>query len=109
MSAHLVKGSDPVLRNEAVHTLVDELLGEADRMLAVEDFEVPGKAAEGELTGADARVAIVDAALNAAYTPPFMTDLRVVILREVGNLTKDEAAPLVTYLEDPTPTTELVV
>jgi DNA polymerase III subunit delta len=109
VSAHLVKGADPVLRSEAVRALVDELLGEADRMLAVEDLEVPGRGAEGELTGADARIAVVDAALNAACTPPFMTELRVVIVREVGNLTKDEAAPLVGYLADPTPTTELVL
>lgn len=110
MSVHLVKGGDPILRDDTTRRLVDELLAGDDRSLALEELTIPGRtASEGEEGGTDARVAAVDAVLNAALTLPFMTERRVVVVHEVGNLTKDEAAPLVAYLEDPTPTTELVL
>ena len=110
MSVHLVKGNDPVLRDAAVDVLVRGLLGADDRTLALEEVEVPGRTStEGEAGGAEDRLAAVDAVLNAVCTLPFMSDRRVVVVREVGNLTKDEAAPIVSYLEDPTPTTELVL
>jgi DNA polymerase-3 subunit delta len=109
MSVHLVKGSDPILRDEALDGVVRELLGGEERMLALEEFTIPGKqASEGEAGGSEAREAAVRAALNAARTLPFMTAVRVVVVREVGHLTKEEAAPLVEYLADPSPSTELV-
>jgi DNA polymerase-3 subunit delta len=110
VSVHLVKGADPILRGDAAEALVTELLAGDDRSLAVEEFTIPGRAAaEGEEGGADARLAAVDAVLNAVFTLPFMTERRVVVVLDVGNLTKDEAAPLVAYFEDPTPSTELVL
>jgi DNA polymerase-3 subunit delta len=109
MSVHLVRGNDPVLREDAVSALVRELLGDDDRMLALEDVEIPGRSGEGEVGGTEARAAALDAALSAASTAPFMTTHRVVVVREIGNLTKDEAAPLVAYVGDPVPTTQLVL
>jgi DNA polymerase-3 subunit delta len=110
MSVHLVKGADPILRDDATEQLVGELLAGQDRSLAVEEFTIPGRVAtEAEEGGAEARLAAVDAVLNAVFTLPFMTERRVVVVREVGNLTKDEAAPLVAYFQDPTPSTELVL
>jgi DNA polymerase-3 subunit delta len=91
---------------------VTQLLGDDDRTLALESYEVPSRNVGGEESdagGAEARRAAVDAARNAALTPPFMTERRVVVLRDVGNLLKDEAAPLVAYLDDPSPTSELVL
>lgn len=110
MSTHLVRGNDPILRDDEVGVVVEELLAGDDPTLAREDVEIPGRgAAEGEAGGAEARLAAIDAVLNAVCTLPFMTDRRVVVVHEVGNLTKAEAAPLVEYLGDPTPTTELVL
>lgn len=110
MSVHLVKGDDPILRDQAVSRLVDELLGDVDRTMALEDFAVPGRGmAEGDATGADARLAIVNGVLNAATTLPFGADRRVVVLREIGLLTAAEVAPLVQYTKDPVETTELVL
>ena len=110
MTSHLVRGGDPILRDDAVRALVDELLDGEDRTLAVEEFVVPGRTAtEGELTGAEARAAAVDGAVNAASTLPFMTAKRVVVVRDVGNLTKEDAAPLTEYLTNPVDTTELVL
>jgi DNA polymerase-3 subunit delta len=110
MSVHLVRGEDPILRDQAVSRLVDELLGDADRTMALEDFAIPARGmAEGDASGADARTAVVDGVLNAATTLPFGTDRRVVVLREIGLLAAAEVAPLVRYAEDPVETTELVL
>ncbi|MFM8303015.1 MAG: DNA polymerase III subunit delta [Actinomycetota bacterium] len=108
MSVHVVKGDDPILRSDALEVLVADLVGADDRSLAVEDLTVPGKGGEGEAGGADARQAVVAAAVNAAQSPPFMTASRVVVLREVGNLLTGDVAPLVECVADLLDTTELV-
>lgn len=97
MSVHLVKGADAGLRSAAVGDLVHRLIGDVDRSLAVDDFDGDGDAAE------------LTAAVDAASTPPFLTDVRVVVLREVERFGADDVAPLVRYLADPSPTTELVL
>jgi DNA polymerase-3 subunit delta len=104
VTVHLLKGEDPILRTNALDALVDELLDGDDRTLALEDVTVPGRT-----EGAEARATAVDAVLNAAHTPPFMTEGRVVVVRDVGALTAEEAKPLVAYLDDPLPTTHLVL
>jgi DNA polymerase-3 subunit delta len=108
MSAHLLKGDDPILRADALDALIDELLGSDDRTLAVEDLAVPGRASEGETGGADARAFVVGTAVNAAQSPPFMTSVRLVVLRDIGNLAAGDVGPLVAYLADPLDTTEIV-
>ena len=48
--------------------------------------------------------------IDAAQTPPFLTDRRIVLARHSGVFsTKELVAPLVAYLEDPLPTTTLVL
>lgn len=95
MPVHLVKGSDESLVRHAVHELVDRLVGDADRSLVVEDYDDD----EYELR------AVVD----AAQTPPFLTDLRVVVARGIGRFAAADLDGLLTYLGDPLPTTELVL
>jgi len=51
----------------------------------------------------------VRAVVDSAQTPPFLTDRRVVVARGVGRFNADDVAPLVAYLGDPLPTTELVL
>jgi len=110
MSVHLVRGDDPILRDQAVARLVDELLGDVDRTMALEDFTIPARGmTEGDAGGADARIAVLDSVLNAATTLPFGSERRVVVLREIGLLAAGEVAPLVRYAEDPVETTELVL
>jgi DNA polymerase-3 subunit delta len=106
VSVHLVTGSDPVLRDDAVTSLVDELLDGDDRSLTVEEFAIPGRGDDDEVLGRDS---VVGAILNAASSPPFMTSRRIVIVREIGNLRAADAAPLVAYLEDPLASTELIL
>ena len=111
MTVHLVTGDDPVLRADALASLIEELLAGTDRTLALEEFEVPGRAGGDEEGGggADARLGVVEAVVNAASTPPFMTERRVVVLRDVGLLKAADLEPLVRSLDDLLPTTELVL
>ena len=98
----LLKGDDEVVRRDAVRHLVDELVGEEDRSLVVEEVEVGAAADEG----ADPLLALVD----AAQTPPFLTDFRVVIGRVVEKRERGEQVQaLVDYLADPLPSTRLVL
>jgi DNA polymerase-3 subunit delta len=106
VSVHLVTGNDPVLRDDAVSALVDQLLGGDARSLSVEEFAVPGRGESDEVEGRDG---VVGTVVNAASSPPFMTATRIVVLRDIGNLRAADAAPLVTYLDDPLPTTELIL
>jgi DNA polymerase-3 subunit delta len=91
----LVDGDDPTLVAEAVSALLRELVGDEDRELAVEDVG----AEDVDLASVADRCA----------TPPFLGARRIVMIRDVGRFSTDEVAPLVAYLEDPLPTTVLVV
>jgi DNA polymerase-3 subunit delta len=94
-SVDLYRGDDASLLSDTVRARVDELAGDADRSLVVE-----------ELSGDDYQVA---ALVDAAQTPPFLTERRVVIARHLGRFSADELVPLVDYLADPLPTTSLVL
>ena len=49
------------------------------------------------------------AVVEAAQTPPFFGDRRVVVARAVGRFSAQDVAPLLSYLADPLPTTALVL
>lgn len=91
----LVDGDDPTLVSEALAKVLDDLVGPAERGLVVEDYRDEG----------------VDlaAVADSCATPPFLTERRVVVLREAGRFLTEEVAPLLAYLEDPLPTTVLVI
>jgi DNA polymerase III subunit delta len=91
----LVEGEDPTLVAEAVRAVVDEQLGGEDRALVVEDHR-----------GDDIDLAVV---ADACRTPPFLAGRRIVVVRDIGRWTTEEVAPLLAYLEDPLPTTVLVL
>jgi DNA polymerase-3 subunit delta len=95
MAVHLISGDDESLVMTGVTELLRRLVGDGDRSLMVDDFD----GAEYELR------AVVD----AAQTPPFLTESRVVVARDVGRFSADEAAPLVAYVLDPLDSTELVL
>ncbi|HEY5166112.1 MAG TPA: hypothetical protein VIJ44_09185 [Acidimicrobiia bacterium] len=106
MSVHLVTGNDPVLRGDAVTSLVDELLDGGDRSLTVEEFTAAGRGDTDDVVGNDE---VVGAVVNAASSPPFMTSQRIVIVRDIGTLRAADAVPLVAYLDDPLSSTELIL
>lgn len=98
----LLKGDDEVLLRDAVRLLVDDLVGDDDRSLVVEEVEVAGTDDQGN----DPLLALVD----AAQTPPFLTEHRVVLARILEKRERnDQVAPLVDYLADPLPSTRLVL
>ncbi|MGI8756568.1 MAG: DNA polymerase III subunit delta [Acidimicrobiales bacterium] len=104
----LVKGSDDVLRGEALTKVVTELVGDSDRTLLVEEVDldqVVRDRGERGLDGVD-----LGPVLDAAQTLPFLTDRRIVVVRHFARFTKgEEVQGLVDYLADPSPTTELVL
>lgn len=93
---YLITGDDPSLTDDAQRRLVAELVGDDDPAFAVEDLE----------SGEDADIAPV---LDAAQTPPFLVARRVVVVRDVGRFAADAIRPLVAYLDDPLPSTVLVL
>ncbi|MGI9022718.1 MAG: DNA polymerase III subunit delta [Acidimicrobiales bacterium] len=93
--AYLVKGDDPTVSGDEVKALVAELVGGSDPAFVVE-----------ELSGDEYSLAAV---VEAAQTPPFFGDRRVVVARGVGRFTTAEAAPILAYLADPLPTTTVVL
>jgi len=95
MAVHLINGDVESLVLHAADVLVGELAGDGDRDLMVDDFD----SAEYSL----------DAVIDAAQTPPFLTDVRIVVARGIGRFTADEVAPLVRYLDDPMPTSHVVL
>jgi DNA polymerase III subunit delta len=95
MAVHHITGDDESLLLTATTELVHRLVGDGDRSLMVDDFDGP----DYELA------AVVD----AAQTPPFLTDRRVVVARGIGRFTVDQVESLVAYLPNPLESTELVL
>jgi DNA polymerase-3 subunit delta len=93
-SAWLVEGDDPILVADEVRRLVAELAGD-EPGLTVEDFW------NDEID--------LDGVVGACLTPPFLTDRRVIVLRDAGRFGTEELGPLLAYLENPLPTTALIV
>ncbi|MGI9033050.1 MAG: DNA polymerase III subunit delta [Acidimicrobiales bacterium] len=91
---YLVRGGDATVASDEVRALVAELVGAADPAFAVEDL------------GDDYTLAAV---VDAAQTPPFFGDRRVVVAHDVGRFTTADAGPLVAYLADPLPSTTVVL
>ncbi len=95
MALHLITGDDESLVLTAVTELIHRLVGDSDRTMMVDDFSSDDYE--------------VRAVIDAAQTMPFLTDKRVVVARGIGRFLADEVGPLVAYLGDPLPSTELVL
>jgi DNA polymerase III subunit delta len=95
MGVQLLSGDDESILRSAVHDLIHQLVGDGDRTLMVDEFD-----------GDDYELRSV---VDAAQTAPFLTERRVVVARGCGRFVTAELAPLLAYLDDPLPTTELVL
>ena len=112
MTVAAVKGPDHTLRARALEEVVTRVLGADDRTLALAEFTLPpARGTSGDEAGVEARAVVTGAALDAARTPPFGTEQRVVVLRSDDAWAAGEVATerLVAYLGDPEPTTALVL
>jgi DNA polymerase-3 subunit delta len=98
VGVHLVRGDDPSLIGQAVHELLGELVGERDAAMVVEEHGGPGTP--------DLDIGVI---IDAVTTPPFITDRRVVVVRDAGRLVAAEAGRLVPCLENPIPGVVLVL
>jgi DNA polymerase-3 subunit delta len=95
MGTFLLTGDDESILRQAVLELVHELVGDGDRSMMVDEFD-----------GADFTLGDV---ATAAQTPAFLTDRRIVVARGIGRFVVADTPPLVQYLADPLPSTELVL
>jgi DNA polymerase-3 subunit delta len=86
-AAYFVKGDDAILVAQALSATLDEVVGDDDASLIVED-----------LSTEDAAPAL---AAEAAGTPNFLAPRRVIVIREIGRLTAIDVDPLVAYLAAP--------
>jgi DNA polymerase III subunit delta len=96
-SSYLVKGDDASLVAQEVRSLLNEVVGERDHSLVVE--EIGG-------AGDDINVGAV---IDACLTPPFLIDRRVVVVREAGRLLTADVPRLVEVVTDPLPSTVLIL
>ena len=95
-AVQLVRGDDPILVGDEVRRVVTTLVGDGDRGLLVDEY-----------AGDEYELA---AAVDAAQTLPFLTDRRIVVVRNLARFPKlDDLTALLTYLADPAPTTGLVL
>jgi DNA polymerase-3 subunit delta len=95
MATHLLSGNDESILRSAVHELVDELVGTGDRAMMVDEFD-----------GDEYELRLV---VDAAQTPSFLTDKRVIVARDVGRFAAADLAPLLAYLADPLDSSDLVL
>src|ERR671910_59483 len=101
---YLVRGNDEVLLRDAARDLIHALVGDLDPAFTVDEI---GRDRFQPSDAAEARIAPL---VEAAQTPPFLTDRRVVVGRDLDVFTRaEQVAPLVAYLDDPLPTTSLVL
>lgn len=82
-----VKGDDPILLAQALNMTLDDVVGEDDPSLIVEDLT------------ADENAPAV--AVESASTPSFLAPRRVIVIREVGRFNAAAVAPLIDYLTAP--------
>jgi DNA polymerase III subunit delta len=97
-STYLVKGDDASLVAQAVRALLSEVVGDRDHSLAVE-----------EIGGGPGDELHVGAVVDACLTPPFLIDRRVVVVREAGRLLTADVPRLVEVVNDPLPSTVLIL
>jgi DNA polymerase-3 subunit delta len=96
--AILVRGDDASLVAQAVRDVVAELVGDQDPGMVVEEHTELGT-----------EIADVGVIVDALSTPPFLTDRRVVVVREAGRISSAEAGRIAAALADPVRGVVLVV
>ena len=85
--AYFIKGDDSILVAQALSSTLEEVLGDDDPSLVLED-----------LSAADDAPA---RAVESAGTPNFLAPRRVIVIREIGRFTASDVAPLIEYLATP--------
>jgi DNA polymerase-3 subunit delta len=108
----VVRGDDPILRDDEVARLVDELLAGEPRLYALEDFTIAGRRRAASSSGGDDEAdgdddsggeaaPVFRQIMTALESPPFMTSRRVVVVRDIGAAVADQASLLADYVAQP--------
>ena len=97
-AAYIVRGEDASLVGQQARDLIRSLAGEYDVSTVVE-----------ELGGQDGDEVDVGVVVDGLTTPPFLTDRRIVVVRDAGRLNAADAARIVACLADPVPGVVLVL
>lgn len=95
---YLIAGDDPSLVANEVRDLLDELVGDRDSSLIVE-----------EVGGAGNEDLDVGAVIDSFTTPPFLVDLRVVVVRDIGRVNTQDSKRILATLSPPPPGAVLVM
>jgi DNA polymerase III subunit delta len=93
----LVKGDDPVLRDDAVRDLIRAAADGEDLSLGLDDVGGGGEEYD------------VAVAVDAAQTPPMFTTKRVVVVREIGKLNAEGVEALLNYFATPCPSSRMIL
>ncbi len=95
MTTYVLSGDDESVLRTAVRELLNELVGDNDSSMMVDEFD-------------DAEYSMQSVA-DAAHTPPFLTDRRVVVARNVGRFNLADLSPLLSFLDNPLDSTDVVL
>ena len=95
MTTYVLSGDDESVLRTAVRELLNELVGDNDSSMMVDEFD-------------DAEFSM-QSVVDAAHTPPFLTDRRVVVARNVGRFNLADLSPLISFLENPLDSTDVVL
>ena len=95
--AHLVRGDDPSLVAQSVRDLLVRLAGDEDPATVVEEY------------GGGADDIDVGTIVDALTTAPFLTEQRIVVVRDAGRLGAADSARLTDWLAAPVPGVVLVL
>ena len=98
----LVAGGDRTALSRMVSDSLSRLVGDADRALVVTELD------EKDYTVADGSLTVTPV-IDAAQTPPMLSDYRVVVARRLGVFPASDLGPLVDYLAAPLETTRLLL
>ncbi len=94
-SVYCFYGEEEYRREQTLNQLLDALLAEGARELNLDQIR-PGEAGTGSILG-------------SARTLPFLASRRVVLVRGVEELSREQQEELLAYLNDPCPTSCLVL
>ncbi len=99
---YYVIGDDPSSRSNDMAGVINKIVGDNDKSLCVDNFDLADADSE------DLRIQVIENTVNALLSPPFLTPMRVVVLRDIGAASTDELSSLIEYLKSPTPSSFLV-
>ncbi len=91
---YYVKGDDAALTSQALSALLNELLGGRSADVALQEITEDQDMSD---------------ILDALQTPAFLTDRRIVLVRDSGRFRADAVDPLIAYLAAPMPSSVLVL